>query len=204
MRFHRFALIPLMTFFLGLNAMAVDERAGSPSTPAIPTSSDEGLYLVPGILMDVSAFGGTTLLGGIGFSGDVTAQYYFLPYVGVYGGMGITGRRFEFASSGHVAYFEMPVGLAFRYQTNPAIRNTVGIGLWLGQPFANYEDTSGPISLQTVLGLHLPLESYFPITENLELGLKGSLRFAFASAFRDIPNASMIGVQLGLGARIRL
>ncbi|MBY0371242.1 hypothetical protein K2X33_11185, partial [bacterium] len=156
------------------------------------------------IELDISSYPGINIRGGIGFNGQLIAQYFFSPSVGAYAGLGVVGRKMTLNSSANPLFLDIPFGLAFQYRSNPTMRNTIGIGLFYAQPLGDFPDTGGTEPLQGVLGLDLQLNTYFHVSEAFELGFGSTFRFGFSSVFAAYSSPLLLGIDIGVSGRIHL
>lgn len=190
------------------DAPAQPAAAPAPAPATVPVTPviemPKGFFISPTVGMDVSVYSGVNIGGGVGFVGQVMAQYFFTPTVGVYTGASFVGRKMLLNSVGNPVFLDVPLGMAFQYSLIPTVRNVIGLGVFYGFPLGDYNDSGGAVALQGSLGLDVMMNTYFPVAENVELGLGVNFRFGFNSPFQTVANATLLSVQLGLTARLRL
>lgn len=180
----------------------------APATPAIPAPVyapvHTGIFLAPSVGVDISEYSVTGLGGGLGFGGQIIAQYFFLPNMGAYLGTGLVARKMQFNSSGHPLFLDIPFGAIFQYSLSPSVVNVIGLGVYYSFPFSSFDDSGGAIPLRGTLGLDILMSTYFPVVEKFELGMNGNLRLSFSSPFSGSPNSSVLSLQVGFSGRVRL
>lgn len=202
--------LTLLSSFAALGADTPAQPAASPAPAPAPTpvtpviELPKGFFISPTAGMDVSVYSGVNVGGGVGFVGQVMAQYFFTPTVGLYTGLSFVGRKMLLNTAGNPVFLDVPLGMAFQYSLVPTVRNVIGLGVFYGIPLGDYNDSSGAVPLQGTPGLDVMINTYFPVADDVELGIGGNFRFGFNSPFKTVANATLLSVQLGLSARLRL
>ncbi len=196
--------LTLAAALFGSSGLRAEAPAPAAAPAVTPLELPTGFFISPLVGMDVSVYSGVNVGGGVGFLGQVEVQYFFTPSVGLYTGASFVGRKMVLNSSANPVFLDVPLGMVFQYSMVPTVRNVVGLGVFYGIPLGDFNDSGGPQALQGVPGLDIVLNTYFPVTENVELGLGGNFRFGFSSPFKTLTNPTLLSVQLGLTARFRL
>ncbi len=171
--------------------------------PAAADSRKTGFFLAPKVGIAITNYSTTGAAGGIGFQGGVVGQFFFVPAVGVYSAVDLVARRIYPSGdpAGNALYVDVPFGVAFQYQAN-SVMNVIGLGAVFMLPTSSFTSGTTTLTLNPMVGLDMSINSFFPITENFEMGLVSNFRFSFASPFAIYASAYMLDVQIGLGGRV--